>query len=147
MKLIPLGKDQSARLRIAVDTSVLITATLKDGAYRRLIRKLITTNFEVCIPAEIIKEYERMVSQPKFKKYEPLFTQIFDELNKSAISLSPVTIKKYAIERSKEDEDIINSCVENHIDYLVTYDQKTVGKYDGLEVIMANEFYSRFLTN
>lgn len=147
MKSTPSEKNQNARPKVVVDTSVLITATLTDGPYRRLIRELLKDDFEICIPVEVIEEYERITTQPKFKKYEPLFTQIFDELKKSAILLSPAINKKYAIKGSEEDENIINCCVENNISYLITYDQKTVGRYNGLEVILATEFYSRFFAN
>ncbi|KKS69551.1 putative toxin-antitoxin system toxin component, PIN family [Candidatus Daviesbacteria bacterium RIFCSPLOWO2_01_FULL_43_38] len=147
MKLSHTEKDQNARPRVVVDTSILISATLTDGPYRRLVRELLTAGFEICIPAEVIEEYERITAQPKFKKYEPLFTQILEELKKSAILLPPASYKKYSIEGSEEDENIINCCVENQIDYLITYDQGTVGKYNGLEVIIATEFYSRFFAN
>lgn len=147
MKLIPSEKNQNAKLRVVVDTSVLIAATLTDGSYRGLIRQLISTDFEICIPVEVIEEYERITAQPKFKKYEPLFTQIFEELKKSAILLPSATRKKYLIEGSEEDENIINCCAENHVDYLITYDQKTIGKYNGLEVILVTDFYSRFFAN
>lgn len=147
MKSSPTEKNQNARPRVVVDTSILISATLTDGPYRRLIREVIAADFEICIPIEVIEEYERIISQPKFKKYEPLFTQIFEELKKSAILLAPATYRKHTIEGSEEDENIINCCVENHIDYLITYDQGTVGRFNGLEVIIAAEFYSRFLAN
>lgn len=147
MKSSPTEKNQRARPRVVVDTSILISATLTDGPYRRLIRELLATDFEICIPIEVIEEYERITALPKFKKYEPLFTQIFDELKKSAILLPPATYKKHTIEGSEEDENIINCCAENHIDYLITYDQGTIGRYNGLEVILAIEFYSRFFAN
>lgn len=147
MKSSPTEKNQSVRPRVVIDTSILISATLTDGPYRRLIRELLATDFEICIPIEVIEEYGRITALPKFKKYEPLFTQIFEELKKSAILLPPANNKKYSIEGSEEDENIINCCVENHIDYLITYDQGTIGRYNGLEVLIATEFYSRFLSN
>jgi len=147
MKSSPIEKNQNTRPRVVVDTSVLISATLTDGPYRRLIRELISADFEICISIEVIEEYKRITAQSKFKRYEPLFTQIFDELEKSALLLPPATEKKYRVTSSEEDEDIINCCVENHINFLITYDNGTVGRYNGLEVIMANDFYSRFLTN
>lgn len=147
MKSLLTEKNQNVRPRVVLDTSILISATLTDGPYRRLIRELRVVDFEICIPIEVIEEYERITTQPKFKKYEPLYTQIFDELKKSALLLSPATNKKYKIAGSEEDEDIINCCVENHIDFLITYDNGTVGRYNGLEVVVATEFYSRFLTN
>ena len=147
MKSAHIEKNQKTRPRVVVDTSVLIAATLIDGSYRRLIRELIVADFEICIPIEVIKEYERITNQPKFKKYEPLFVQIFDELKKSAILLPQATNKKYTIEGSEEDENIINSCVENNIDYLITYDLRTIGKYNGLEVLIASKFYSRYLAD
>ncbi|OGE36388.1 putative toxin-antitoxin system toxin component, PIN family [Candidatus Daviesbacteria bacterium RIFCSPLOWO2_01_FULL_39_12] len=143
-----ISSDQGkSRKRVVVDTSVLISATLTDGPYRRLIRELINSDFEICIPQEVIIEYQRIVSEPKFKKYEPLFTEIFTELKKSSIILPPAKNKKYLIEGSKEDEGIINCCAENGVHYLISYDIKTVGKYNGLEVIVANEFYARFISN
>lgn len=150
MKSINLDQGKS-RKRVVVDTSVLISATLTDGPYRKLTRELIKGDFERYIPQEVIIEYQRFVSESKFKskfkKYKPLFTEIFNELRRSSIILPPAKVKKHIIENSEEDENIINCCTENGVDYLITYDMKTVGKYNGLEVILANDFYARFISN
>lgn len=135
------------RKRVVVDTTVLISATIVDGAYRKLIRKLLNMDFELCIPQEVIDEYNEVIKRPKFSKYEPLFTEIVEELKKSSIILPITTVQKHKIENSPEDENIINCCVENSVDYLVTSDKKTIGKYNGLEVVSAEDFYFRFLTN
>lgn len=138
---------ENQRKKVVVDTTVLISATIKDGAYRKLIRKLLALDFELCIPQEVIDEYNEVIKRPKFSKYEPLFTEILEEFKKSSIILPAAITQKHKIEHSSEDENIINCCVENKIDYLVTSDRKTIGKYNGLEVIFAEDFYSRYLTN
>ncbi|MDP3888797.1 MAG: hypothetical protein Q8Q24_02020 [bacterium] len=68
-------------------------------------------------------------------------------MRKSSILLPYPTINKYTLEQAKEDEGIVNCCVENHVDYLVTHDKRTLGIYNGLTVIFAQEFYSVFLSN
>lgn len=138
---------ENQRNRVVVDTTVLISATIVDGAYRKLIRKLLDMDFELCIPQEVLDEYNEVIKRPKFTRYDPLFTEILEELKKSSIILPIATIKKHKIEHSPEDEEIINSCVENKINYLVTSDKRTIGRYNGLEVIFAQDFYSRFLSN
>lgn len=133
--------------KVAVDTSVIIAAVITDGAYRKLLRKLLVADFELCIPQEVIDEFQKYISRDKFKKYKPHFTEIFDELRKSSILLPYAKEKKYVLDHSKEDEGIINCCAENHIDYLVTHDQKTTGRFNGLTVIFAQEFYHDYLSN
>ena len=76
---------EDQRKRVVVDTTVLISATIVDGAYRKLIRKLLSMDFELCIPLEVIDEYNEVIERPKFRKYEPLFTEILEELKKSSI--------------------------------------------------------------
>lgn len=66
----------------------------------------------------------------KNQKTRPRVVVDTSELKKSAILLPQATNKKYTIEGSEEDENIINSCVENNIDYLITYDLRTIGKYN-----------------
>lgn len=138
------GKDKK---RVVVDTSILISAVITDGAYRKLLRKLLAANYELCIPQEVIDELQDIVKEKKFQKYKPLFIEIFEELRKSSILLPYATQNKYIFENFKEDEGIINCCVENGIDFLVTSDKDTVGIYNGLTVIFAQEFYSLFLSN
>lgn len=133
--------------KVVVDTSILISATLVDGAYRKLLRRLLEMDFELYIPYDVIQEYERIVQQPKFKPFEPLFYEIFEELRKSSIILPPVTKKRYRIRNAPEDEAIVNCCTENHITYLVTADKGTVGRYNGLEVMYATDFFAKFLSN
>ncbi|MBM3282991.1 putative toxin-antitoxin system toxin component, PIN family [Candidatus Gottesmanbacteria bacterium] len=144
MKSLP---TENPRKKVVVDTAVLISATIVDGAYRKLIRKLLQADFELCIPQEVINEYYEVIQRPKFKKYEPLFTEIFEELKKSSIILPIAKTYKHKLVSFPEDEGIINCCVENNIAYLVTHDKEIIGKYNGLEVIFAQDFYSQFLTN
>lgn len=139
--------EKIPKKKVVVDTSILISAVIVDGAYRKLLRKLLATDFELCIPQEVIDEFQEIIRERKFKKYEPFFIEIFDELRKSAILLPYPTTKKYEFAQAKEDEGIINCCVENHIDYLVTDDRKTLGQYNGLTVVFAQEFYSIYLSN
>lgn len=145
MKLDLLEINVKQKNRVVVDTSVLVSAIISAGAYRKLIRKLLGMDFELCIPKEVIEECEEVIAQAKFSKYNPLFTEIFDELKKSSIILPSGTSIKYIIESSPEDESIINCCVENGVSYLITADGRTLGKYNGLEVLHATDFYSRFL--
>lgn len=135
------------RKRVVVDTSIVLSATLIDGADRKLIRKLLQMDYELCIPLDVINEYQEVARKPKFKKYQPLFLEILDELKKSSILLPLATKIKYKVPGSEEDEAIINCCVENAIDYLVTRDKRTVGTYNGLEVIFAQDFFFQFLSN
>lgn len=135
------------RKRVVVDTSILISAVIVDGAYRKLLRKLLNADFELCIPQEVIDEFQEIIEEKKFRKYEPLFTEIFDELRKSSILLPYPTKIKHTLAHAKEDEGIVNCCIESHVDYLVTSDKQTTGTYNGLEVIFAQEFYSMFLSN
>lgn len=73
------------RKKVVVDTSILIAAVITDGAFRKLLRKLIDSDFELHLPQEVINEFEKYIFEPKFEKYEPHFTQIFDEIKKSSI--------------------------------------------------------------
>ena len=144
-QIIENGKR--AKKRIVVDTSILISAVIVDGAYRKLLRKLLTAGFELCIPQEVIDEFQEIIKQKKFTRYQPIFVEVFEELRKSSILLPYPTRHKYILEESREDEGIINACAENSIDYLITSDKRTVGRYNGLTVIIAQEFYSTFLSN
>jgi len=147
MMLETSGNAGIRKTRIVIDTSILISAVLVDGAYRKLLRKLLLTEFALYIPQEVLDEFEEKTQEQKFQKYRPFFTEILDELHTSAIILPSAKQKRYMLKHCKEDEGIINCCVENVIDYLVTSDKRTVGKYNGLEVIFAQDFYYRFLTN
>lgn len=147
MKLQTSESEKLNRKKIVVDTSILISAVIVDGAYRKLLRKLLIADFELYIPQEVIDEFQEIIKESKFRNYEPLFTQIFDELRKSSILLPYAITIKYVLKQNKEDEGIVNCCVENGIDYLVTSDRRTEGKYNGLTVIYAQEFYSLFLLN
>lgn len=147
MTLQASENEERNKKRVVVDTSILIAAVITDGAYRKLLRKLLATSYELCIPQEVIDEFQSITKEKKFQKYKPLFIEIFEELRKSSILLPYATQNKHILDNFKGDEGIINCCVENEIDYLVTIDKKTTGKYNGLTVIFAQEFYSLFLSN
>lgn len=145
MKQKPTEIQKSNRKKVVLDTSVLLLAILTDGAYRKLLRKTLAADFELCIPQEVIDEVDALLDQPKFKKYEPYSTEILEELRKSALLLPYPEQIIYKLEGSKEDEGIINCCALNKVDYLLTHDRKTEGSYNGLTVIFAQEFYHSFL--
>lgn len=148
MTLQASGREKTPdKKKVVVDTSILISAVIVDGAYRKLLRKLLDANFELCFPQEVIDEFQEIIKEDKFQRYKPLFIQIFEELRKSSILLPYPTINKYTLKRAKEDEGIVNCCVENKVDYLITIDKKTLGIYNGLTVIFAQDFYSTFLSN
>jgi putative PIN family toxin of toxin-antitoxin system len=147
MKFQDSELEKNPQNKVVVDTSILISAVIVDGAYRKLLRKLLAADFELCIPQEVIDEFYEIIKQEKFKKYKPFFLEIFEELRKSSILLPYPKNIKYTIENSKEDEGIINCCAENKVNYLITHDKKTLGQYNGLTVIFAQDFYSTFLSN
>lgn len=140
-------KVKNPKNKVVVDTSILVSAVIVDGAYRKLLRKLLAADFDLCIPQEVIDEFYEITEQKKFQKYKPFFVEIFEELRKSSILLPYPKQIKYTLENSKEDEGIINSCAENKVDYLITHDKKTLGQYNGLTVIFAKDFYATFLSN
>lgn len=140
-------KEKINKKRVVVDTSILISAVIIDGAYRKLLRKLLAADFELCIPQEVIDEFQEIIKEDKFRKYEPIFIEVFEELRKSSILLPYPSTNKFSLKENKEDEGIINSCAENRVDYLITSDKNTAGEYNGLIVIFAQEFYSLFFTN
>ncbi len=145
--MLYVSENKKHSKKVVVDTSILIAAVLVDGTYRKLLRKLLLIGFELYIPQEVIDEFQEIIKEDKFRKYEPLFIQIFEELRKSSILLPYTTNFKYRFPQSPEDEGIINCCVEYHVDYLITSDMKTLGQYNGLTVIFAQEFYANFLAN
>ncbi|MBI4079157.1 MAG: putative toxin-antitoxin system toxin component, PIN family [Candidatus Levybacteria bacterium] len=147
MRSLISEKEKTDRKRVVVDTSILISAVIVDGSYRKLLHKLLAADFELCIPQEVIDEFQEIIKKDKFRKYEPIFVEIFEELRKSSILLPYPSTYKFSLEKNKEDEGIINCCAENKVEYLITSDKNTVGKYNGLTVIFAQEFYSLFLTN
>ena len=147
MTLQTLESEKKYKKRVVVDTSILISAIITDGAYRKLLRKLLAADFELCIPQEVIDEFQEIIKEKKFKKYQPFFIEIFDELRKSSILLPYPTHQKFVLENNKEDETIINCCAENGIHFLITADRKTIGQFNGLEVIYAPDFYSQYLSN
>lgn len=147
MMLQIIEREKILKRKVVVDTSILISAVIVDGAYRKLLRKLIAANFELYIPQEVIDEFQEVVKDKKFQKYYPLFVEIFDELRQSSILLPHATQCKHMFTGNQEDESIVNCCIENKIDYLITSDKKTIGRYNGLEVIFAQEFYCSFLSN
>lgn len=143
----PSENEKTPRKKVVIDTSILISAVIVDGAYRKLLRKLLAADFQLCIPQEVIDEFQEIIKEKRFQKYEPLFTEIFDELRRSSILLPYPTTRKHTLPHAKEDEGIVNCCIENNVDYLVTHDKKTLGTYNGLTVMFAQEFYSTFLSN
>jgi putative PIN family toxin of toxin-antitoxin system len=61
-----------SRLRIVIDTNVLISAAIQPfGLPAQLIELIAYRVFELCVSAEMLAEYREGLSRPKFTRLDP----------------------------------------------------------------------------
>jgi len=108
--------------RVVLDTNVIISATIRNGKPRQLLKKAVKDKKYVLVTSnEILNETREVLLRPKFQMIEEEVDQILVAL----VSSSDIKIVKSNFKVVKEDPDddmIINTAYDGQADYVVSGD-------------------------
>jgi uncharacterized protein len=115
----------SRRLRIVIDTNVVISAALKPaGLEAQLIELIAHRVFELYVSAEVLAEYRGVFNRPKFARIPP--ERVSRLLALIAAEATKVTPTKRLQISSHDDDNRFLECAEAaKADYLVTGNNAT----------------------
>jgi len=127
--------------RVVLDTNVFISATIRDGKPRQLLKKAVKDKKYVLVTSnEILNETREVLRRPKFQMSEDEIDQILFAL----VSSSDIKIVKSNFKVVKEDPDddmIINTAYDGQVDYIVSGDDDLLRmkKFKNIKIVTVAE--------
>jgi putative PIN family toxin of toxin-antitoxin system len=104
--------------RAVLDTNVLVSAILKDGNERRVLRLGLAARFELVVSDAVLAEYEGVLKRPRFRLSAADALRVVREIRAVAIAVDPDTV---ATGSPDEDDNRFLECAEAaKAEYLVT---------------------------
>jgi putative PIN family toxin of toxin-antitoxin system len=130
---------------LVLDTSVFVAAVLFRGPTNRLVALWQTGRISVLMSAEVLKEYARVLTNPKFKlSQEEIQALIEQEL---LPYIRPVKVKKIApiIPQDPSDDKFLALAAAGKADYVLSGDNHLLNlrSYAGTHILSPDEFFAR----
>lgn len=125
--------------RLVLDTNVVVSAHLKSTGFERFIFGLaLDSKVRLCISREIMREYQEVLTRPKFDFPLGILRQSFRRIEEAAIWVVPSETINAA---SDPDDNKFLECAEAaRADYLVTGNGRHFpGRWRSTKVVNARE--------
>jgi putative PIN family toxin of toxin-antitoxin system len=128
-------------MKVTVDTNVLISALGWNGAEAAVIEMVLDGGLELCLSAQILSEFYRVVKYPKFGFTNEEIDGYMGRLLNNAIIVTPKN-KISAVSEDPDDNKIIECAVEGKSRYIISGDKHLLrlGEYEGIKIIRAADF-------
>jgi putative PIN family toxin of toxin-antitoxin system len=128
-------------MRVTVDTNVLISALGWNGAEAAVLEMVLDCSLELCISAQILSGFYRVVKYPKFGFTDEEVDGFIGRLLPNVIMINP-SKKINAVEADPDDNKIIECAVEGKSSYIISGDKQLLQlcEYKGIKILKASEF-------
>jgi uncharacterized protein len=109
------------RLKIVLDTNVLISALGKKSPYKSVINKLLSDKYDLFVSTEILLEYEEMIVKLHNRTVANTFLDVLSILPN--VHQSTVYYRFLLITHDAEDDKFADCAIAQGVHYLVTDDK------------------------
>ncbi len=136
-------------MNIVLDTNVLVSALISKGFPSKILEEIINRpKINLCLSGPVIKEYQTVLSRPKFSKF-PAFVEnasivLLHLQNRSLVFVPKVSVD---ILSDKSDNKFLELCLESKADYLVTGNSQdfTIKKFKNTAIVSPKDFFENAL--
>ena len=131
--------------KLIVDTNVLVSALIQKSYPYLIIQQLfIDKQMELCISAELIKEYYAVLGRKKFSKYPDFIsaaTIVLADIEKNATIYVPKV--KLQILADPDDDKLLELAQECKADFLITGNTThfTMNHYRKTKIVSPKEYW------
>lgn len=134
------------RMRITVDTNVLISALGWKGAEAAVVEMVLESKLELCLSAQILSDFYRVTQYPKFGFKDEEIDGFIGRLLPVIVFVRPV--QKVDIITADPDDNMVLECaIAGRASYIVTGDKHLLqlGEYAGIKIVKASELLQEIL--
>jgi len=142
-----MGQGNQRRMRITVDTNVLVSALGWNGSEAAIIEMVLESRSELCLSVPILSEFYRVVKYPKFGFTEEEIDGFIGRLLPHVLIVNPIQ-KINVIDSDPDDNRIIECAIAGKSTYIISGDKHLLqlNEYEGIKILRASEFIQKLLT-
>lgn len=128
-------------MRVTVDTNVLISALGWNGAEAAIIEMVLDSEMELCLSAQILSEFYRVIKYPKFGFTDNEIDGFIGKLLPNVVLVSP-SQSLDVVPADPDDNKIIECAVAGRSNYIISGDKHLLHlhEYRGIKILRASEF-------
>ena len=134
-------QSDNRRMKVVLDTNVLVSALIKDGKPRDLLNKL-SRNKQIVLSRAILEEFLEVIEDPKVAKYtsEQDTTVFLDALGNSA-TIVQAKSKFKAVVEDPDDDVIVRAAYDAKANYIVSGDRHLLAlkEFRGIRILTIDE--------
>ena len=132
-------KEQKEKIRVVIDTNIIISAFLKPtGVCSTIIQAITEEKFELVLSDEIVDEYLEVLIR------KGINLKLIGDLNRLLAEKSLKTNGLYKVTKSEDPKDdmFLACALEGKADYLVSFDPHLINLkyYHGVQIINVEQF-------
>jgi len=139
-----VGKERKGLIRAVVDTNVFISATLYEGSTSKLLSYWQRRRFIYLISKQILEEYIKVLSYPKFRLTEEEIKWIIQEELLPYVETVKIKILVSAIKTDPSDNIFLSTAVEGKASFIISGDPHLLAlkKYQGVQIVKVRDFFN-----
>lgn len=140
-----MGAGIQGRMRITVDTNVLVSALGWNGAEAAVIDMVLESRIELCLSAQILSEFYRVVKYPKLGFTGEEIDGFIGRILPCVLFVNPIK-NIYVIDADPDDNKIIECAIAGESEFIISGDRHLLklSEYEGIKILRAAEFLKRF---
>jgi len=140
LKIIEEEKNQDEIMRILFDTNTLISAVIANGKPRKLLLMALANEFDLVSSNELLKEFENVISRPKFKLSSLEINKFVNTVRKT-VKIVKVKSDFKVVKDDPEDDKVLNASYDAKVVYIVTGDSDLLKlkKFKGIKIVTASK--------
>jgi len=133
-------------IKVAIDTNVLISAVLFKGEPAKLLELWKKSDLKFLISRQVLKEYIKVLSYPKFRLSDEEIKYILEEELLPFVDPVNVVSKVDIIKEDSDDNKFIALAIDGNADYIISGDVHLLRlkKFKGIDIVSVKEFLSQF---
>lgn len=128
-------------MRITVDTNVLVSSLGWNGAEAAIIEMVLESKLELCLSAQILSEFFRVVKYPKFGFTNEEIDGFIGRLLPNVLFVKPAE-SIFVVAEDPEDDRIIECAVAGESKYIISGDKHLlkIRQYKETRIMKASDF-------
>lgn len=137
-----MGKKREGLIRAVVDTNIFISSTLYEGTTSKLLFYWQRRRFIYLISKQILEEYIKVLSYPKFRLTEEEIKWIIQEELLPYVETVKVKMPVSAIKADPSDNIFLSTAIEGKASFIVSGDGHLLAfkKYQGVQIVKVRDF-------
>lgn len=137
-----MGKERKGLIRAVVDTNVFISATLYEGQASKLLSHWQRGRFIYLISKQILEEYIKVLSYPKFRLAEEEIKWIIREELLPYVETVKIKIPVSVIKIDPSDNIFLSTAVEGKASFVISGDRHllVLKKYQDIQIVRIRNF-------